>query len=29
MYEQLGFTFERPKGKGNCVMTMVIPPASE
>ncbi len=28
MYEQLGFTFERPKGKGNCVMTIVIPPAS-
>ena len=27
MYEQLGFTYERPKGKGNCVMSKVIPPA--
>lgn len=25
MYEQLGFTYERPKGKGNCVMTKVVP----
>lgn len=24
MYEQLGFTYQRPKGKGNCVMTKVI-----
>jgi GNAT superfamily N-acetyltransferase len=24
MYEQLGFTYERPKGKGNCVMTTVV-----
>ena len=24
MYEQLGFTFQRPKGKGNCVMTKVV-----
>ena len=24
MYEQLGFTYQRPKGKGNCVMTMVV-----
>lgn len=27
MYEQLGFEFERPKGKGNCVMRAVIPAA--
>ena len=25
MYEQLGFEYERPKGKGNCVMRKVIP----
>ncbi len=25
MYEQLGFTYERAKGKGNCVMSKVIP----
>lgn len=25
MYEQLGFTYQRPKGKGNCVMTLVVP----
>ncbi len=25
MYEQLGFTYQRPKGKGNCVMTAVVP----
>lgn len=25
MYEQLGFTYQRPKGKGNCVMTTVVP----
>jgi GNAT superfamily N-acetyltransferase len=24
MYEQLGFSYQRPKGKGNCVMTMVV-----
>jgi len=24
MYEQLGFTYERPKGKGNCVMTKIV-----
>jgi GNAT superfamily N-acetyltransferase len=24
MYEQLGFTYERPKGQGNCVMTTVV-----
>lgn len=27
MYEQLGFSYERPKGKGNCVMTKVVEPA--
>ena len=27
MYEQLGFDYQRPKGKGNCVMTTVVPPA--
>ncbi|MGI8417261.1 MAG: GNAT family N-acetyltransferase [Nakamurella sp.] len=26
MYEQLGFSYQRPKGKGNCVMTKVVPP---
>ena len=25
MYEQLGFTYQRPKGQGNCVMTKEIP----
>ncbi len=25
MYEELGFEYQRPKGKGNCVMTKVIP----
>ena len=25
MYEQLGFTYERTKGKGNCVMTLDVP----
>jgi GNAT superfamily N-acetyltransferase len=25
MYERLGFTYQRPKGAGNCVMTIVIP----
>ena len=25
MYEQLGFTYQRPKGKGNCVMTLEVP----
>jgi GNAT superfamily N-acetyltransferase len=25
MYEQLGFSYERPKGKGNCVMTTSVP----
>lgn len=27
MYEQLGFTYERPKGQGNCVMSKVVQPA--
>ncbi len=27
MYERLGFTYERPKGQGNCVMSLVVPPA--
>ena len=25
MYERLGFTYERSKGKGNCVMSAVVP----
>ncbi len=25
MYEQLGFDYDRPKGKGNCVMTKMVP----
>ena len=28
MYEQLGFSYERPKGKGNCVMSAVVPAAT-
>jgi hypothetical protein len=24
MYEQLGFSYQRPKGEGNCVMTKVV-----
>ncbi|MFC4616653.1 GNAT family N-acetyltransferase [Cellulomonas algicola] len=27
MYEQLGFTYDRPKGQGNCVMTTYVEPA--
>ncbi len=27
MYEQLGFRYERPKGKSNCVMSLVVAPA--
>lgn len=27
MYERLGFDYQRPKGKGNCVMTKIIPAA--
>ena len=26
MYESLGFTYDRPKGKGNCVMTTEVAP---
>ena len=30
MYERLGFTYQRPKGKGNCVMTRwSLPPATQ
>jgi GNAT superfamily N-acetyltransferase len=25
MYERLGFTYERPKGQGNCVMSKQVP----
>ena len=28
VYERLGFTYERPKGKGNCVMSLTVPPSS-
>jgi GNAT superfamily N-acetyltransferase len=28
MYERLGFTYERPKGKGNCVMSKTVMPAA-
>lgn len=27
MYERLGFTYSRPKGQGNCVMVMSVPPS--
>jgi GNAT superfamily N-acetyltransferase len=27
MYERLGFEYVRPKGQGNCVMTLRVPPA--
>ena len=27
MYEDLGFSYQRPKGKGNCVMTLEVPAA--
>lgn len=27
MYERLGFRYERPKGKGNCVMSLDVPAA--
>jgi GNAT superfamily N-acetyltransferase len=26
MFEQAGFSYERPKGKNNCVMSMTVPP---
>jgi len=28
MYERLGFTYLRPKGKGNCVMSRIVAPSS-
>jgi len=28
MYERLGFTYVRPKGQGNCVMTLDVPAAT-
>jgi hypothetical protein len=28
LFEQAGFTFERPKGKNHCVMTTTVAPAS-
>ena len=27
MYERIGFTYVRPKGQGNCVMELDVPPA--
>lgn len=27
MYERLGFAYDRPKGQGNCVMTITVEPA--
>lgn len=27
MYERIGFRYDRPKGQGNCVMTLTVPPA--
>jgi hypothetical protein len=29
MYEREGFTYDRPKGQGNCVMVRDVPPAHE
>lgn len=26
VYEEAGFTYQRPKGKSNCVMTITVPP---
>jgi hypothetical protein len=28
MYEREGFTYDRPKGQGNCVMVRTVPPSS-
>jgi GNAT superfamily N-acetyltransferase len=28
VYEKAGFTYQRPKGKGNCVMIATIPPSA-
>jgi hypothetical protein len=27
LFEQLGFSYDRPKGKNHCVMSIVVPPA--
>jgi hypothetical protein len=27
LYEELGFAYDRPKGQGNCVMTLAVAPA--
>ena len=27
MYEREGFTYDRPKGLGNCVMVRMVPPS--
>ena len=27
LFEEAGFTYERPKGKNHCVMTITVPPA--
>ncbi|CAB4699674.1 MAG: GNAT family N-acetyltransferase [Actinobacteria bacterium] len=27
MFEEAGFTYDRPKGQGNCVMTLTVAPA--
>jgi hypothetical protein len=29
MYEKLGFTYDRPKGQGNCVMRRVVVPVPQ
>jgi hypothetical protein len=28
MYEREGFTYDRPKGQGNCVMVREVPPST-
>ena len=28
MYERIGFTYEQPKGQGNCVMSIEVPAGS-
>ena len=28
MYEREGFTYDRPKGLGTCVMVRTVPPSS-
>ena len=27
LYERMGFTYDRPKGQGNCVMRTTVPAA--